>query len=180
MIEDRPCLRPLQPPHPFKWRNSICDCHYSASLLYPQAFTPVPFLPCGSPTVVTLLSASSSCSQCCHCLSCDKRDIHPAGSSCSRLHVTPWKSLHAPHLLYSAWGEWRLTGSWLCHSYRSHPCCPKSPNYRFVCVSEEKSLMLIALWQKAFPGMQHKLFFLLLFKDFLLCDFQYQRTCFCP
>lgn len=159
-MEDRPCLRPLQPPHPFEGKTSICNCCYPPSLLHPLPLSPCPFF-----LLDHLQWSLSFCSillffQTCHGLFLwghrhqQQRFSHPAGISCSKAHVQCWKSLHPPQLLQLAGGELGLTVRQLTtHSHTSLNPILSVPNpltMGLSVVSEEKSLRPIALWWKAF------------------------------
>lgn len=144
MMEDRPCLRPLQPPYLFKGRKSISVCHYSPPLLYPQSLSPCPFFPLDPaqqslclhhhPPPLSVLPRFTLTRQRQQQqrlsrpaeLLLQVQTVPPSRCSCSWLRVPPRESLH--QLLHLAQGECPFT-----HISESHPDCPKFPHHRFAC-----------------------------------------------
>lgn len=108
MMEDRPCLRPLQPPHLFKGRKIISVCHYSPP---PQSLSPCPFFP--------LDPAQQSLNLCHHPLpfSVPASGVPAPGSV--------WPLVKAS-TSFSSWFEVNgfdiYTPSWMCHL--THPWIP--------------------------------------------------------
>lgn len=147
-MEGRPFLRPLQPPHPFEGKTSIYDCHYSPSLLYPQSLSPFFLLDPLQRSLFSLHSPPPLLALPWFILwrqgYQQQRLSHPAGSSCSRL-CCPTSEKPPPTPVSVVSSRWIGTDCQavdypFTHITESHPCCPQSPNYRFVCCFRGKNL----------------------------------------
>lgn len=164
MMEDRPCLRPLQPPYLFKGRKSISVCHYSPPLLYPQSLSPCPFFPLDPaqqslcrhhhPPPLSVLSRFILTRQrqqqqrLSHpaVLLLQVQTVPPSRCSCSWLRVPPRESLHP--LLHLAQGECPFTHLWI------PPWLSQIPSPQVCLLFQRRNLMPIALWLEAFTGIQ--------------------------